>query len=59
MGRYQAATAVAIIAGKGETIRSPGGYLRGMTDRARDELHLSNSLWSLARRERSPGAMIE
>jgi replication initiation protein RepC len=52
MGRYQAATAVAVIAAKGETIRSPGGYLRGMTDRARDgELHLSNSLWGLARRE--------
>ena len=28
MGRYQAATAVAVIAAKGKTIRSPGGYLR-------------------------------
>jgi replication initiation protein RepC len=57
MGRYQAATAVAVIAAKGETIRSPGGYLRGMIGRARNgELHLSNSLWGLARRERSPGA---
>src|SRR5512132_1207327 len=56
MGRYQAATAVAVIAAKGETIRSPGGYLRGMTDRARNgELHLSNSLWGLARRERPQG----
>jgi replication initiation protein RepC len=56
MGRYQAATAVAVIAAKGESIRSPGGYLRGMISRARDgELHLSNSLWGLARRERSPG----
>jgi replication initiation protein RepC len=56
MGRYQAATAVALIAAKGVTIRSPGGYLRGMIDRARNgELHLSNSLWGLARRERSPG----
>jgi replication initiation protein RepC len=56
MGRYQAATAVALIAAKGETIRSPGGYLRGMSGRARNgELHLSNSLWGLARRERSPG----
>src|SRR5512132_3870279 len=55
MGRYQAATAVAVIAAKGESIRSPGGYLRGMLDRARNgELHLSNSLWGLARRERSP-----
>jgi replication initiation protein RepC len=54
MGRYQAATAVALIAAKGETIRSPGGYLRGMITRAQnDELHLSNSLWGLARRDRS------
>jgi replication initiation protein RepC len=56
MGRYQAATAVAAIAAKGKTIRSPGGYLRGMIGRARNgELHLSNSLRGLARRERSPG----
>ena len=56
MGRYQAATAVAVIAAKRETIRSPGGYLRGMIGRAQNgELHLSNSLWGLARRERSPG----
>jgi replication initiation protein RepC len=56
MGRYQAATAVAVIAAKGETIRSPGGYLRGMIGRAKNgELHLGNSLWGLARRERSPG----
>ena len=46
-----------MIAAKGKSIHSPGGYLRGMTDRARNgELHLSNSLWGLARRERSPGA---
>ena len=57
MGRYQAATAIAVIAAKGETIRSPGGYLRGMINRARSgELHLSNSLWGLARREGSPEA---
>jgi replication initiation protein RepC len=57
MGRYQAATAVAVIAAKRESIRSPGGYLRGMIDRARNgELHLSNSLWGLARRESSPRA---
>src|SRR5512132_3724608 len=56
MGRYQAATAVAVIAAKRQTIRSPGGYLRGMIDRAQNgELHLSNSLWGLARRARSPG----
>src|SRR5512132_2097652 len=55
MGRYQAATAVAVIAAKGEAIHSPGGYLRGIIDRARNgELHLSNSLWGLARRGRSP-----
>jgi replication initiation protein RepC len=54
MGRYQAATAVAVIAAKRESIRSPGGYLRGMIGRAQNgELHLSNSLWGLARRERS------
>ena len=54
MGRYQAATAVAVIAAKRETIRSPGGYLRGMITRAQNgELHLSNSLWGLARRDRS------
>jgi replication initiation protein RepC len=57
MGRYQAATAVAVIAAKRETIRSPGGYLRGMIGRAQNgELYLSNSLWGLARRERSGGA---
>jgi replication initiation protein RepC len=56
MGRSQAAIAVAVIAVKGKTIRSPGGYLRGMTSRAQTgELHLSNSLWGLARRERSLG----
>jgi replication initiation protein RepC len=56
MGRYQAATAVAVIAAKGESIRSPGGYLRGMIARAQNgELHLSNSLWGLARRERPQG----
>ena len=55
MGRYQAATAVAVIAAKRETVRSPGGYLRGMIARAQNgQLHLSNSLWGLARRERSP-----
>jgi hypothetical protein len=41
MGRYQAATAIAVIAAKRETIRARN-----------DELHLSNSLWGLARRER-------
>jgi replication initiation protein RepC len=57
MGRYQAATAVAVIAAKRDSIRSPGGYLRGMIGRAQNgELHLSNSLWGLARRESSPRA---
>jgi replication initiation protein RepC len=56
MGRYQAATAIAVIAAKRESIRSPGGYLRGMIARAQNgELHLSNSLWGLARRERPQG----
>ena len=56
MGRYQAATAVAVIAAKREAIRSPGGYFRGMIGRAQNgELHLSKSLWGLARRERSVG----
>ena len=33
-----------VIAAKRETIRSPGGYLRGMISRAHNgELHLSNS----------------
>src|SRR5512132_1445614 len=55
MGRYQAATAVAVIAAKRQTIRSPGGYLRGMIGRAQNgELHLSTRLWGLARRDRSP-----
>ena len=53
LGRYQAATAVAIIAAKRETIRSPGGYLRGMIARGRDgELHLLRSLHGLAERHR-------
>ncbi|MBK8176989.1 MAG: replication protein C [Rhodospirillales bacterium] len=53
LGRYQAATAVAIIAAKRETIRSPGGYLRGMIARGRDgELHLLRSLHGLAEGQR-------
>jgi Replication protein C C-terminal region len=45
MGRYQATMAIAVIAAKVETIRSPGGYLRAMISRAQTgELHLSNSL---------------
>ena len=53
LGRYQAATAVAIIAAKRDTIRSPGGYLRGMIARGRDgELHLLRSLHGLAERRR-------
>jgi replication initiation protein RepC len=56
MGRYQTAAAIAVIAAKRESIRSPGSYLRGMISRAQTgELHLSNSLWGLARRERPPG----
>ena len=48
MGRYEAAGAVAVISAKGSGIRSPGGYLRGMTERARDgELHLGKSFYGL------------
>lgn len=55
LGRYQAATAVAIIAAKRDTIRSPGGYLRGMTARARDgELYLLRSLHGLGEARRAP-----
>ena len=53
IGRYQAATAVAVIAAKRDSIRSPGGYLRGMIARGRDgELHLLRSLHGLAERRR-------
>lgn len=53
LGRYQAATAVAVIAAKRDAIRSPGGYLRGMTARGRDgELYLLRSLHGLAERGR-------
>ena len=53
LGRYQAATAVAVIAAKRDAIRSPGGYLRGMMARGRDgELHLLRSLHGLAERRR-------
>lgn len=45
---YQAATAVAILAAKRDTIRSPGGCLRGMTARACDgKLYLLRSLHGL------------
>ena len=48
MGRYEAAGAVAVISAKGSEIRSPGGYLRGMTARARDgDLHLGKSFYGL------------
>jgi Replication protein C C-terminal region./Replication protein C N-terminal domain. len=54
LGRYQAATAVAVIAAKRDVIRSPGGYLRGMIARGRaGDLHLLRSLHGLAERDRS------
>ncbi len=54
LGRYQAATAVAVIAAKRDAIRSPGGYLRGMIARGRaGDLHLLRSLHGLAERHRS------
>ena len=44
-----AATAVAVIAAKSEQIHSAGGYLRAMTERARQgELHLARSVYGLA-----------
>lgn len=53
MGRYAAACAVAVIAAKASEIRSAGGYLRAMTERARQgELHLGKSLYGLAERRR-------
>ncbi len=53
MGRYAAAAAVAVIAAKSAEIRSAGGYLRAMTDRARSgDLHLSKSFYGLAERQR-------
>jgi len=51
LGRNDAAAAVAIIAAKGSEIASAGGYLRGMTARARaGRLNLQGSLWGLAER---------
>lgn len=52
MGRTTAAAAVAVIAAKSEEIDSAGGYLRGMTQRAREgTLHLSRSFYGLAERQ--------
>jgi replication initiation protein RepC len=49
LGRNDAAAAVAVIAAKRADIASPGGYLRGMTSRARTgRLNLMGSLWGLA-----------
>lgn len=53
MGRTAAAAAIAVIAAKSGEIRSAGGYLRAMTERARDgSLHLSRSFYGLAERQR-------
>ena len=53
MGRYNAAAAIAVIAAKSAEIRSAGGYLRAMTERARQgELHLPKSVYGLAERQR-------
>jgi replication initiation protein RepC len=52
MGRYMAATAVAVIAAKSEQIHSVGGYLRAMTEHARQgELHLARSVYGLAEKQ--------
>ena len=53
MGRYNAAAAIAVIAAKSAEIRSAGGYLRALTERARQgELHLGKSFYGLAERQR-------
>jgi replication initiation protein RepC len=53
MGRYNAAAAIAVIAAKSTEIRSTGGYLRALTERARQgELHLGKSFYGLAERQR-------
>ena len=53
MGRTATAAAIAIIAAKSEDIGSAGGYLRAMTQRAREgTLHLSKSFYGLAERQR-------
>ena len=53
MGRTAAAAAVAVIAAKSEDIGSAGGYLRAMTQRAREgTLRLSKSFYGLAERQR-------
>ena len=47
-----AATAVAVIAAKSEQIHSAGGYLRAMTEHARQgELHLARSVYGLAEKQ--------
>ena len=53
MGRTATAAAIAVIAAKSEDIGSAGGYLRAMTQRAREgTLHLSKSFYGLAERQR-------
>jgi replication initiation protein RepC len=53
MGRTTAAAAIAVIAAKSEEIGSAGGYLQGMTQRAREgTLYLSKSFYGLAERQR-------
>jgi replication initiation protein RepC len=53
MGRYNAAAAIAVIAAKSAEIRSAGGYLRAMTERAREgTLHLDKSFYGLAEKQR-------
>jgi replication initiation protein RepC len=55
LGRQDAAACIGVIAAKATGIRSPGGYLRAMTERARDgRLNLVRSLWGLAE-ERADG----
>lgn len=59
LGRYGAATAIAIIAAKRTQIQSPGGYLRAMVARARrGELYLVRSLYGLTGRQSVTGGFI-
>ncbi len=50
LGRERAAACIAIIDAKRASIDSPGGYLRGMTERGTEgELKLSNSIYMLVK----------
>ena len=57
MGREAAAAAVGVIAAKRSDIRSPGGYLRGMTRKAeKGALNLAASVYQARDRRRAAGS---